>query len=188
MLFCNSLAIAGNESDYVIVSVVRTDRPGFLQSLQRMNVMLSRCKKGMVVVTNGDFLKGSGGKTLLGKMSRHWSSIAGRNIWVSWRDVMNGCVDLPGVSAPKPPAQVAQITESLPRLAIGTAVSSKSAMRKGQSANATPKPSGIMDNQHSGRQGDRVLYPVPSANASTVRREITANDCGTSKSHNIVGR
>jgi hypothetical protein len=166
--------------------VVRTDRPGFLQSLERMNVMLSRCKKGMVVVTNRDFLVGSGSKTLLGKMSRHWSSIAGRDIWISWRDVMNGCVDLPGVNAPNPPDEVAQIADSLPRLALGTIASSPapSTLRRFGPANIMPSSSFTLENGPQAKNGDRLHRPLsfsPSVNASVVRPRISTDEHETSE-------
>ncbi|KAJ6468871.1 AAA domain-containing protein, partial [Mycena sanguinolenta] len=62
----------GNEADYVLVSVVRTDAPGFLRSLNRMNVMLTRAKKGMVIVTSSSFLRAQGAQTLLGRLARYW--------------------------------------------------------------------------------------------------------------------
>ncbi|KAJ7257766.1 AAA domain-containing protein, partial [Mycena rebaudengoi] len=63
----------GNEADYVLVSVVRTTQPGFLKSLNRMNVMLTRARKGMVIVTCAAFLRSeSGARTLLGKLSQYW--------------------------------------------------------------------------------------------------------------------
>ncbi|KAJ7257770.1 AAA domain-containing protein, partial [Mycena rebaudengoi] len=63
----------GNDADYVLVSVVRTTEPGFLRSLNRMNVMLTRARKGMVIVKSAPFLhSGEGATTLLGKLSHHW--------------------------------------------------------------------------------------------------------------------
>ncbi|KAJ7301944.1 AAA domain-containing protein, partial [Mycena albidolilacea] len=62
----------GNEADYVVVSVVRTDAPGFLRSLSRMNVMLTRARKGMVIVTSSSFLRSQGAQTLLGRLARYW--------------------------------------------------------------------------------------------------------------------
>jgi len=37
---------SGNEADYVILFSVKTQKPGFLKSLPRMNVALTRCRKG----------------------------------------------------------------------------------------------------------------------------------------------
>ena len=61
----------------MIVSVVRTTAPGFLKSLNRMNVMLTRCQAGMVVVTSRAFLCGPAKRTLLGKLAEHWGTLAG---------------------------------------------------------------------------------------------------------------
>ncbi|KAI9510321.1 AAA domain-containing protein, partial [Russula earlei] len=69
----------GNEADYVILSSVRTQQPGFLNSSSRMNVALTRCRKGMVIVTHKGFLQGAGWSTLLGQLSRAWPQR--RNAW-----------------------------------------------------------------------------------------------------------
>jgi hypothetical protein len=79
----------------VIVSVVRTERAGFLKSLERMNVMLTRCKKGMIIVTNKNFLQRDGRCTLLGRLADAWSSDP--NAWTTRNAVLNGAADLPGV-------------------------------------------------------------------------------------------
>ncbi|KAK0189343.1 AAA domain-containing protein [Armillaria mellea] len=42
----------GNEADFVLVSLVRSRDPGFLRSEQRMNVMLTRCRRGLVIVSS----------------------------------------------------------------------------------------------------------------------------------------
>ena len=47
MLTCDTL---GNERDYIIVSLVRTRGLGFLDDHRRTNVMLTRCKRGMVTL------------------------------------------------------------------------------------------------------------------------------------------
>ncbi|KAK0502242.1 AAA domain-containing protein [Armillaria luteobubalina] len=60
----------GYEADFVLVSVVRSKAPGFLRSDQRMNVMLTRCRQGLVVVSSRKFLLGSGKSTLVGKLAR----------------------------------------------------------------------------------------------------------------------
>ncbi|KAK0471192.1 AAA domain-containing protein, partial [Armillaria novae-zelandiae] len=59
----------GNEADIIIVSVVRCWNPGFLRSNERMNVMLTRCRRGLIVVSNKNFLLGSGRPTLVGKLA-----------------------------------------------------------------------------------------------------------------------
>ncbi|KAL1713377.1 AAA domain-containing protein, partial [Schizophyllum commune] len=55
----------GNEADYVLVSMVRTENAGFLKSLPRLNVLLTRCRRGMVIVTSPTFLSGPGRELLL---------------------------------------------------------------------------------------------------------------------------
>lgn len=91
----------GNEADYIIISAVRTSKPGFLVSLNRMNVMLSRCKKGMVIVTSQEFLKSGGAKTLLGVLASQWEKEGGiPKLWKDWRTVASGVADLPGVLGP----------------------------------------------------------------------------------------
>lgn len=78
----------GNEADIVLVSVVRCKEPGFLRSDQRMNVMLTRCRRGLVIITSRSFLSGPGQSTLVGKLAR------GRN-WTEWTAVAEQQVDLP---------------------------------------------------------------------------------------------
>ncbi|KAI9574012.1 P-loop containing nucleoside triphosphate hydrolase protein [Boletus coccyginus] len=47
----------GNEEDYIIISLVRSRELGFLQDKRRVNVMLSRCKRGMVIFTNKAYIE-----------------------------------------------------------------------------------------------------------------------------------
>ncbi|KAE9391145.1 hypothetical protein BT96DRAFT_748711, partial [Gymnopus androsaceus JB14] len=64
-----------------------------------MNVMLTRCRQGMVVVSSKSFLQGIARDTLVGKMSAHWTSTRKgeeRDAWVNAKDVMNQRVHLPG--------------------------------------------------------------------------------------------
>jgi len=61
----------GNEGDHIIISIVRTWSPGFMKNQRRTNVMLSRCKKSMVICTNRGFLlKKAVAKTLVGKLAK----------------------------------------------------------------------------------------------------------------------
>jgi hypothetical protein len=90
---------AGNEADYVIVSVVRSSAPGFLTSSRRANVMLTRCKRGMVIVSSINFLQGVARKTLVGRLAECWREVHGRETtWVGWKDVLRGTARLPGAS------------------------------------------------------------------------------------------
>ena len=61
----------GNEEDHIIVSIVRTSSPGFMKNQRRTNVMLSRCKKSMVICTNRGFLlRKDVGRTLVGQLAK----------------------------------------------------------------------------------------------------------------------
>jgi hypothetical protein len=86
----------------VILSSVRTWKPGFLRSQPRMNVALTRCRKGMVVVTDKCFLEKMGKSMLLGKLCRTWSQHH-EACWIDWKAVLNNPVALPGLSVPLPP-------------------------------------------------------------------------------------
>jgi len=59
----------GNEDDHIIISVVRTHAPGFLRNQRRANVMLTRCKKSMVICSSRGFLFGKASDTLVGKLA-----------------------------------------------------------------------------------------------------------------------
>lgn len=82
--------IQGNEDDFILVSVVRTVKVGFLANERRTNVMLSRCKTGMVVCANRKFVTqdGKARKTLVGKLAQEWENEGAR--WTSWTDLLAG--------------------------------------------------------------------------------------------------
>lgn len=109
----------GNEAEYVLISVVRSSKPGFLTSLQRMNVMLTRCRAGLVIVTSKSFLQGGGEHTLLGKLARFWE-ISRSNAWVDWRFVAEGKVDLPGSPGPRRDSGLRTPFEQVPQNVNGT--------------------------------------------------------------------
>lgn len=89
----------GHEADYVLISLTRTKRLGFLQSLHRMNVMLSRCRCGVVIITNKEFIRQPASQhTLLAKLSQHVEKRLGKLSWISWRDVAEHKANLPGTS------------------------------------------------------------------------------------------
>ncbi|KAG6840404.1 hypothetical protein C0991_006913 [Blastosporella zonata] len=91
----------GNEADFVLVSVVRSGAvPGFLSSRNRMNVLLTRCRKGIVIVTSRSFIRAGGKHTLLGSLEQHWSGILGNGAWVDWRAISEGTADLPTAPGP----------------------------------------------------------------------------------------
>ncbi|KAG1821660.1 P-loop containing nucleoside triphosphate hydrolase protein [Suillus subaureus] len=77
----------GNEEDHIIVSLVRTQGVGFLKNSRRTNVMLTRCKKSMIICTNRDFVtKGKVASTLVGQLAL----TMGSDSWLDSRDIVNG--------------------------------------------------------------------------------------------------
>lgn len=53
--------------------------------------MLTRSKKGMVVVTKRSFAKGQARKTLIGELVVQWESANGNaDVWTDWKDVSDG--------------------------------------------------------------------------------------------------
>ncbi|KAG2038906.1 P-loop containing nucleoside triphosphate hydrolase protein [Suillus americanus] len=77
----------GNEEDHIIVSLVRTQGVGFLKNSRRTNVMLTRCKKSMIICTNRDFVtKGKAASTLVGQLAL----TMGPDSWLDGRDIVNG--------------------------------------------------------------------------------------------------
>ena len=77
--------------------------PGFLKARPRMNVALTRCKKGMVVVTSKNFLQKAGDRTLLGRLCRAWSQQRGAACWIDRTAMLNNNAALPGLPGPSPP-------------------------------------------------------------------------------------
>jgi hypothetical protein len=94
----------------VILSSVRKREPGFLRSQPRMNVALTRCKKGMVVVTDKRFLQGAGRSTLLGQLCQTWSQRLD-TYWIDWNAMLNNSVALPGL-----PSSTSQQRPALTRI------------------------------------------------------------------------
>ncbi|KAK0469717.1 AAA domain-containing protein [Desarmillaria tabescens] len=76
----------GNEDDYIIVSVVRSKKLGFLVNERRVNVMLTRCKKGMIICSSRAFLEGIGSRSLIGGLAARM----GTRSWVEYHEVLNG--------------------------------------------------------------------------------------------------
>ncbi|KAI6108110.1 P-loop containing nucleoside triphosphate hydrolase protein [Pisolithus sp. B1] len=68
----------GNEAEHIIISVVRSDKLGFLNNQRRTNVMLTRCKKTMDICTSRAFIWGSAESTLIGKLA----AALGPQAWV----------------------------------------------------------------------------------------------------------
>lgn len=65
---------SGNEDDYIVISLVRSEKLGFLSDVRRVNVMLTRCKKGMMICSSRTFLQGPAAHTLVGKMFAKFGS------------------------------------------------------------------------------------------------------------------
>jgi superfamily I DNA and/or RNA helicase len=80
--------LTGNEDHVIIISVVRTKALGFLASKRRTNVMLTRCQRGMYIVSNRTFLEGKGAKSLVGKMAAELGEQPGA--WLTYKDLENG--------------------------------------------------------------------------------------------------
>ncbi len=91
--------LPGHEAQYIVISVVRTTAPGFLHSRNRTNVMLTCCKRGLVLVSKRDFLIGPGRTTLLGELAQRWYRSAQRpnDVWINALELSDGGTSLPGV-------------------------------------------------------------------------------------------
>jgi hypothetical protein len=66
------LFAAGNEEDYIVISLVRSTALGFLADTRRTNVMLTRCKKGMIICTSQRFMYQAGSNSLVGELLGHY--------------------------------------------------------------------------------------------------------------------
>ena len=64
--------------------------------------MLTRCKSGMVIVTNRVFLRTTGAQfTLLGGLVQYWTARHGESkTWTNWKDVVEAKANMPGVLGP----------------------------------------------------------------------------------------
>ncbi|KAH9178234.1 P-loop containing nucleoside triphosphate hydrolase protein [Lactarius sanguifluus] len=78
----------GNEDHYIIISLVRTKELGFLSKLRRTNVMLTRCQRGMYIVSNKAFLQGRGANSLVGQMAAELGNLPGA--WLTQKDIEKG--------------------------------------------------------------------------------------------------
>lgn len=73
--------------------------------------MLTRCKVGMVIVTNKVFLRTTGAQyTLLGNLAQRWAKSRGEvEMWVDWRQIVEQTADMPGVRGRLKPQQASPI-------------------------------------------------------------------------------
>lgn len=70
----------GNEADHIIISLVRSDKPGFLKNMRRANVLLTRSKQSMIICSSRKFLlDGKGSETLMGILAREM----GEACWIN---------------------------------------------------------------------------------------------------------
>jgi len=67
----------GNEEDYIVISLVRSTALGFIADKRRTNVMLTRCKRGMMICTSQKFMERAGSKSLVGNLLGYYD-----NYWV----------------------------------------------------------------------------------------------------------
>lgn len=89
-LSTNHNFMTGNEDDYIVISAVRSSDLGFLKSLRRTNVMLTRCKRGMFICSSRAFLEGDGKKSLMGKMAAEF----GERSWVNMANLEEVLLEL----------------------------------------------------------------------------------------------
>lgn len=78
----------GKEDHFIVISLVRTKELGFMTSLQRTNVMLTRCQRGMYIVSSKAFLQGSGANSLVGMMAAELGKRP--RAWLTRRDIDGG--------------------------------------------------------------------------------------------------
>ena len=78
----------GNEDDIIVISLVCSKTLGFLTSTRRTNVMLTRCKRGMYIVSSKAFLEGKGADSLVGKMAAELGKQPGA--WLTHEDLREG--------------------------------------------------------------------------------------------------
>ncbi|KIJ23208.1 hypothetical protein M422DRAFT_196214 [Sphaerobolus stellatus SS14] len=71
-----------DQADIVIVSTVRTASHGFLKNTYRVNVVLTRCKLGMVIVSNSRFLHEGHWNCLLRELAVHWEQEGDDDVWI----------------------------------------------------------------------------------------------------------
>jgi hypothetical protein len=124
--------------------------------------MLTRCKKGMIIVTNKAFVQRDGRRTLLGSLATAWSHDT--NAWTTWSAVLNGAADLPGATplmGVKDPAD-AMLATGLVGLSLdepvraGPSLASPARLQYRAPAWRSPRQSGVTTTHH------RLATLVPS--------------------------
>lgn len=71
-----------------------------MSSINRLNVLLTRCKRGLIVISQKDFVQRAGGL-----LQGLWFSLEPYDPWVNYEDVLAGYEPMPGSPAPntRPP-------------------------------------------------------------------------------------
>jgi hypothetical protein len=73
----------GNEDDHIIISLTRSEKIGFLKEVRRTNVMLTRCKRSMVICTSQAFLTGVASASLVTALAQR----LGPGAWIDSRSI-----------------------------------------------------------------------------------------------------
>ena len=92
-----------------------------MKSLNRMNVMLTRCQAGMVIVTQRAFVHNAstGKKTLLGTLAGHWEKRVGlAGAWADAMEVADGRANLPGAPTTKVAETVSALAVRIAALSV----------------------------------------------------------------------
>jgi len=76
----------GNEEDHIVLSIVRTTSPGFMTNQRRTNVMLSRCKESMLILTHRGFMQREAAWTLVGRFAEEHTRRVG---WMTMEELGN---------------------------------------------------------------------------------------------------
>lgn len=172
----------GHEAQYVVISAVRTEAPGFLRSRNRTNVMLTRCKRGMVLVSKRDFLVGPGRATLLGELAQRWSRGAWRpeDVWIHALELSDGRACLPGMPghaaaiasapSPSPSALTRRIVTFTPAMSPGRNlnVPAGSVIRSRASSWATVAMANLTPEAISATRSVERIRPLRSAGGQRV--------------------
>ena len=75
--------LPGNEDDHIIISLTRSEGIGFLKENRRTNVMLTRCRKSMMICTSQEFLSGVASSSLVAALADR----LGPSAWIDSRAI-----------------------------------------------------------------------------------------------------
>ncbi|KAI0800410.1 hypothetical protein C8Q74DRAFT_412425, partial [Fomes fomentarius] len=158
----------GHEAPYVIISTVRTSSAGFLKSLNRMNVMLTRCQSGMIVVTNRSFLTNSGRDTLLGKLAQQWR--AWGDSWIDPLALSDRSASLPGIPGLSPTSTTLSMR---PGVRASTPVAQRVVPGAWPGARVSLNSPGLVDDAPRNQSAPAVaLRPIGSTNPKFATPDV----------------